>query len=183
MTPVDLDRLKGAFDQSVDLALPQLVYYGLWTCQVVSQNEDGTLDLQPAVSFIPSQKNIKIRSDSPNEQITVNPGTEVLLGWENADPSVPYAGLWSSGSPGGLQSKTVTAAQKLAFVAPQVALGPGTPTLGVARLNDPVASNTSMLAWISAITAAVNTLSGGAPIPPPVGLGNVSGASTAVQAS
>lgn len=94
-----LDRLGAAFDTCVEAALPSVDYDALYTCQVISQNADGTLDLQPNSSRVPGQKNIPIRLGFPGT-LSVQAGTSMLLGWENGDPSVPFACLPVAGSPG-----------------------------------------------------------------------------------
>jgi hypothetical protein len=128
VSAVDLDRLKAAFDQAVEYALPQVDYHALYATQVVAQNADGTLDLQPSRSDWPTQKKIPFRCGIPGVSITVNVGAQVLLGWVNGDPSNPYAALWPTGAPGDLQAWVVNAAQKISLVAPQVNVGgdPGT---------------------------------------------------------
>jgi hypothetical protein len=125
---VDLDRFKQAFDDSVAYALPNVDYLGLYACQVVAQNADGSLDLMPARSDWPSQKRIPFRCGIPGVTITVNVGAQVLLGWQNGDPSAPYAALWLPGAAGDLETWVTTAATKISFVAPQVNVGgdPGT---------------------------------------------------------
>ena len=119
----DLDRLKAAFDQSVEAALPNVDYFALYTCQVVSQNADGTLDLKPQRTDWPTQKNIPIRCGVPNLKVKVQANSQVLLGWENGDPSVPFAGLWLVGANGDLISFELTAAMLMNLTAPMVNLG------------------------------------------------------------
>lgn len=120
---VDLDRLKAAFDQAVEAALPNVDYHALYTCQVVSQNGDGTLDLKPQRTDWPTQKNIPIRCGVPNLKIKVQANAQVLLGWENGDPSIPFAGLWLVGASGDLISFELTAAMLMNLTAPMVNLG------------------------------------------------------------
>lgn len=135
---VDLDRLKQAFDQSVEAALPNVDFFALYTCQVVSQNADGTLDLQPNSASLPSQKNIPFRCGIPGVSITVQSGAQVLLGWENGSPSVPYCGLWLTGATGDLQSLTIAIAGALALNAQgNITIGEGA-SLAAARATDPV---------------------------------------------
>jgi hypothetical protein len=95
---IDLDRLKSAFDSAVEAALPGVDYSALYTAKVIVQNADGTLDLQPTSSKIPSQKNIPIWLGFPGT-VQVPAGSQVLMGWQNSDPSIPYAALWLAGAP------------------------------------------------------------------------------------
>ena len=103
----NLDRLGAAFDQCVESALPSVDYAAWYNCQVVSQNADGSVDLQPNVSYIPSQKNIQLLFPFPGVKITVQEGAQVLLGWSNGDPAYPVAALWAGGSPGDLQTLSI----------------------------------------------------------------------------
>ncbi len=155
----DLDRLKAAFDAGVEAALPTVDYGALYACQVVSQNGDGTLDLQPSSSKLPSQKNIPFRCGIPGVTITVQAGAQVLLGWANGDPAQPYAALWVPGASGDLQDLNINAAGN-------VAIGAGA-SAGVARVGDKV---TITVADIAALTLIADLTSGAVaattPIPP-----------------
>jgi hypothetical protein len=135
---VDLDRLKEAFDDSVAYALPNVDYYALYTCQVTAQNADGTLDLTPNRTDWPTQKKIPFRCGIPGVKITVNAGAQVLLGWENGDPSVPFCGLWLTGTTGDLQTAQISAATEIDLLAPTVKVG-NNATLAAARETDTVA--------------------------------------------
>lgn len=156
---VDMDRLKSAFDDAVDAALPDIDYEALYTCLVVSQNPDGTLDLQPISSKLPSQKNIPIRGPFPNVKMTVGPNAQVLMGWENHDPSVPYAALWLPGAPGDLETLAIVVATQL--------------QLGSSNAVDAVVKGTTYRAaedaWFSSLSVAIATAASalnGAATPP-----------------
>lgn len=91
--PLDLDRLKGAFDEAVLAALPGVDFFALYTCSVVTDNGDGTYDLKPQRSDWDTMKNVPFRGPFPGVQIQVAVDTSLLLGWENGQPSIPFCGL------------------------------------------------------------------------------------------
>lgn len=173
---VDLDRLKQAFDAGVEAALPGVNFQALYTCTVVAQNSDGTLELMPKSGSLPANgyKHIPIRYGVPGVKITVQAGAQVLLGWENGDPSVPYAALWVTGAAGDLQDLTIDAAGN-------ITIGQGA-TLAAARATDPVSVATSMASWISAVTSAWGSNSGiPVTIPPPTDFGQIQSGSGTVK--
>lgn len=171
---IDLDRAKKAFDDLVESSLPGVDFGALYTCQVVSQNSDGTLDLQPKDPKIPSQSHIPFRAGIPGIEITVQSGAQVLLGWENGDPSVPFCALWLTGVAGDLQTLAILAAGTIQVGA--------NATLAAARETDPVEPNELMTAWMNAVVTGLagNT---GAPItipPAPVQIGTIESGSLKV---
>lgn len=122
---MNLDRVKKPLADFVRLVMAPIDYYGLYEATVLSQS-GNTVDVKPKLtSKIPGLQGIPIRVGNPGDAITVTNGANVLIGWRNGDPSLPYVANWS---PGNLASSVTTASQKLSFVAPAVNLGqdPGT---------------------------------------------------------
>jgi hypothetical protein len=181
---VSLDRLKKAFDEAVASVFPEIDYQALYTFQVVKQNGDGTLELQPvgrsATLKLPSKSNVPIRYGVPGAKITVGTDSQVLLGWRDGDPQQPFAALWVTGNSGDLVTIEIDAAQKITLNAPQVEIGSNA-TLAAARETDPVAIAPSMAATISAIIAALASPAY-APVvvPPPTDFGMIESGSSEV---
>lgn len=99
---IPADRLKRALGQFVKTVMARVDYLALYQCKVVSQNSDGSLELQPlAPTKLASFSHVPIRYGLPGATITVNAGAQVLLGWFNGDPAMPYAALWAPGPSSG----------------------------------------------------------------------------------
>ena len=160
---ISRDRLKKAFDQAVQAVLPTVDYNALYTCQVVRQNADGTLDLQPsgkaAKGKISTKSRVPIRYTSPGYKITVQPNAQVLLGWQDGDPSAPFAALRLPGNQGDLITVEIDASQSIALKAPKVSVGQNA-TLAAARATDPVEVELTLAALSSFVITAP---SGGGP--------------------
>ena len=75
------------------------IFLGQYSCLVVSQGADGSLDLQPDDIRIRAQglQKIPIRHGLPGCKVEVIPGGRVLLAFDGGDPSKPYAALWHEG--------------------------------------------------------------------------------------
>lgn len=95
MTP---DRLLAPFEALVKRFTSRLDYCALYACRVVAQNADGSLELQPDDARMPSLSGVPIRHGLPGVTVTVAAGSRVLLGFEDASPSRPFAALWDASS-------------------------------------------------------------------------------------
>lgn len=106
---------------------PQYLLLGRFRATVVSQNGDGTLEVQAEDKRIGGKKNVPMRVPIPNCVVQVAPGAVVLLCFEGGDPEKAYcAPEWESGAtltslsiggtPDNVVTKTDIAAIKLAFV-------------------------------------------------------------------
>lgn len=76
----------------------RLDYTQLYPAVVVKQNSDGTLQLladSPTVRGT-GHNNVRIRHGLPGVSVEVSAGARVRLGFENGQPSQPYAGLWDT---------------------------------------------------------------------------------------
>ncbi len=70
----------------------------LYPANVVAQNADGTLELQPDDPRWPGFSNVPIRYGVPGITAKVASGARVLLGFAGGDPRKPIAELWESAS-------------------------------------------------------------------------------------
>lgn len=91
-----LDRMKRAFFALFKASVPRLDYFTLYAAKVITQSDD-LFDLLPDDPRIPSMGGVPIRHGLPGVTIKVPPGSTVLVGWENGDPSRPYCALWQGG--------------------------------------------------------------------------------------
>lgn len=78
-------------------------YLALYAAEVVSQNDDGTLELVMADAEVAKRvgpaSRVPIKYGAPGYSARgVKKGARVLYGWENGDPRLPYASLWSDPS-------------------------------------------------------------------------------------
>ena len=92
----ELHRISAGLTALVRDLLSGTDYHALYPCEVVSQNEDDSLELKSESSRLPSLSNVKIRIGIPGARARLAPGARVLVGFENGDPKRPYAGLWES---------------------------------------------------------------------------------------
>lgn len=142
------DSLMAALARIVDNFVGRrLDYLALYPCVVRQQRADGTLDLDPEDTRIPSCQGIPLRLGLPGVTVTVPAGGRVLLGYEHGDPRRPYASLWESGE--------VTV----------ISINGG--TTRVARVGDSVASHTHEVtvgATVYTTTAAAPAIQGGSSV-------------------
>lgn len=100
------------------LVLPRLDPLACYPATVVSQGDDGTVDLKPdSRRFGVGLAAVPIRHGLPGVSVRVRVGARVLLGFEGGDPQRPYCALWEAG---GLESITVEASAKILLKAPSV---------------------------------------------------------------
>lgn len=111
--------LTSLFVSLIDLlVVPRLDPLALYPGRVVSQGDDGTLDIKPdAVKLGAGLAMVPIRHGLPGVTVRVRPGARVLLGFEGGDITRPFAALWEAG---GLDSITVEASVKILLKAPSV---------------------------------------------------------------
>ena len=160
-----MDRLKAALAAFVRGVTSRLDYLALYPCRVLSQNTDGSLELQPEDGRLPGLSKVPIRIGVPGVDVKVTPGAKVLLGFTGGDPRSPIAALFEKDSlkeialtsatkvtiTGGADvvldasakvtitaatNVDITASTKVTISAPEVALGAGAQP--VARVGDQV---------------------------------------------
>jgi hypothetical protein len=90
----------------LDILGPRMDYLGEFPAKVVSQNGDGTLELQPDDSRLPGYSKVPIRYGVPGITATVSGGARCLLAFAGADPQKPVVVGWE-GSGGVLVSLNV----------------------------------------------------------------------------
>jgi len=91
------DRLKRALFALFKSSVPRLDYFAHYSGKVISQPNPGLLDVQPDDARLPSMGGIPIRNGIRGLTMDVPPGSTVMIGWENADPSRPYCESWGGG--------------------------------------------------------------------------------------
>lgn len=103
------DRLTAAIAAIVRHLTAHVDYHALYPAKVVSQNSDGTLELQPDGDVMPGLSKVPIRLGLPGVTVKVKKDARVLVGFESGDSAAPVATLWEVD---GLDEITVTAATK-----------------------------------------------------------------------
>lgn len=80
-------------------AVRDTMYHGEYTCKVVRQADDGSLDLMPEDERLRGTglQGVRLIHGLPGCEVKVPQGERVLLRFDNGDPSKPYAGLWHEG--------------------------------------------------------------------------------------
>jgi len=102
--PSDQDRIKTSVAQFVrkfvgnHLVGARMDYLATYQCRAVAQNADGTLELLPDDSRLPSYSKVPIRYGVPGVSATVAGGARVLLEFASGNPQKPIASLWESAS-------------------------------------------------------------------------------------
>jgi hypothetical protein len=165
-----MDRTLGAFKAIIQrfvgnwIVGPHVDYLASYPSTAVTQNADGTLEIQPDDSRLPSLSSVPIRYGVPGVSAQIANGGRVLLSFAGGDPAKPIATVWESAS--------VTA---LVF---------NGGSQGVARTADAVAWTAAMNTWITAVTGALAGAGPASKIPlvAPLDFGTISGGSAVVKA-
>lgn len=102
-TTPDYDRIKLGLVSFIRRTLGAWIvnnvdYLAAYQCKVVSQNGDGTLELQPDDSRLPPFSRVPIRYGVPGVAALVSPGSRVLLEFASANPQKPIATVWETAS-------------------------------------------------------------------------------------
>lgn len=142
--------LADALETIIARVMRRVDHHALYPCRVVAQHDDGTLDLVPDSTRVPSCQRVPVRT-LRGLSVEVSAGARVLLGYENGDPSAPVALLWE---PGGATVVRVNGGD-----------------VKVARDGESVVRSDTLNTWFSAIqtatgvappTGAIGAISGGA---------------------
>jgi len=88
--------LAAAFDAAVHRVTRRYDYAAVYPGLVVAQHGDGTLDVIPDDTSLPSIAGVPYRS-LPGVRLVVPAGTRALLGFEGCDPQRPVVQLWELG--------------------------------------------------------------------------------------
>ncbi len=127
--------LSDALETIVARVMRRVDYHALYPARVIAQHADGTLDLVPDSTRVPSCQRVPLRT-LRGLSVEVEAGARVLLGYEAGDPSAPIALLWEPGD------------------ATVVRVNGGDSR--VARDGESVVASAAMVAWMAAVTAKVN---------------------------
>jgi hypothetical protein len=164
-----MDRTLGAFGAIITrfvgnrIVGPRVDYLASYPATAVAQNPDGTLEIQPDDSRLPSLSGVPIRYGVPGVSAQIANGGRVLLAFAGGDPAKPIATVWESAS--------------------VIALVFNGGTQGVARTADAVAAASAMTTWMGQVSAGINALAPGAVSPTvPPQFAAISGGSSVVKA-
>lgn len=152
--------IAGALAAAVERIMRRVDYHALYPSRVVTQHADGSLDLVPDSTRVPSCQAVPVRT-LRGLSVEVAAGARVLLGYEEGDPARPYAALWEPG--------VVTV------------LRVNGSTTRAAREGDDVSASAALSAWMASVTAKVNGLPGTPTPSPPSTLGAISEGSDVVR--
>ena len=90
------DRAKAAMAALIQQLTTRYDYAAAYTCTVVNQNNDGTLELTGESPSMPTFSRVPVRYGIPDVLATLKPGARVLVTFENMDPSRPVATLFDA---------------------------------------------------------------------------------------
>jgi hypothetical protein len=99
----DYDRLKQSLVTLIRRTLgasiiQKIDYLAAYQCKVITQNTDGTLELQPDDARLPPYQKVSIRYGVPGVSALIANGARVLLEFAGGDPQKPIATVWESAS-------------------------------------------------------------------------------------
>src|SRR5436305_7590663 len=98
------DRMLGAFRSIIQRFVgnwiqgPHMDYLASYPATAVTQNGDGTLEIQPDDSRLPSLSSVPIRYGVPGVSAQIANGGRVLLAFAGGDPAKPIATVWEAAS-------------------------------------------------------------------------------------
>lgn len=127
--------LADALETIIARVMRRVDYHALYPSRVVAQHADGSLDLVPDSTRVPSCQRVPVRT-LRGLSVEVSAGARVLLGYEAGDPSAPVALLWEPGD------------------ATVVRVNGGDSR--VARDGELVVASAALTAWMAAVVAKVN---------------------------
>lgn len=88
--------LADALETIIARVMRRVDYHALYPARVLTQHADGSLDLVPDSTRVPSCQRVPMRT-LRGLSVEVAAGARVLLGYEAGDPSAPVALLWEPG--------------------------------------------------------------------------------------
>ena len=91
------DRILGPFRTLIRGATARVDYYALYSAIVNTDNGDETCDLTPEDARLPSMQAIPKMYGVPGLKTNIQPGTKVLVCFQNGDPSKPAIVLFGTG--------------------------------------------------------------------------------------
>lgn len=88
--------LADAIETIIARVMRRVDYHAMYPSRVVTQHADGSLDLVPDSSRVPSCQRVPVRT-LRGLSVEVSEGARVLLGYEGGDPALPVVLLWEPG--------------------------------------------------------------------------------------
>lgn len=102
-----LDRLKRSLAAFVREIFPRIEYFGFYQYLVISWNDSeqkaDMVAANPKATGLPDLVGIPVRPGLPGSKITLSSGTNVLVGFEDGDPSRPYLAFFDRLASGGFE--------------------------------------------------------------------------------
>lgn len=132
---IDVSRLVAGLAAIVRGLTSRVDYLAIYRARVVSQNEDGTLELRPDDPRVPPASRVPIHYGVPGVRATVAAGAFVDLGFQGGSPEAPIAELWESAS---VTTITIETTAQVLVKSPRVILGDEGDARPIARVGDPV---------------------------------------------
>lgn len=134
------------------------MYWGQYPARIVTQRENGTLDVIPDDQRMPPMTEVPIRYGVPGIAVKVDSG-RVLVSFENGDPRYPVATLWDGGV---VRELKITVTTKVILDCPDVCLGDenGAPVARVGDVVEIVFPPASLLAGVVGTPPATQPLTG-----------------------
>lgn len=119
----------------VESVMRRVDYHAQYVARVVTQHDDGSIDVVPDTDKIPPMTEVPIRYGVPGVSAKVKPGARVLIGFEAGDASRPIATVWESAA---IEELRITSDKAVVVVAPSVTIGGDDDPRPVARMGDAV---------------------------------------------
>ena len=149
------DRMLRNLAAIVRGVFPNILFLAKYPCTVQAQNSDGTLELKPDSSLLPTYSNVQYKTGVPGIKLKVAANARCTLYFENGLRVSPRAVLWENP---GLVSLDITASSEISLVAQAVNLGANPGSAAVGRVGDAVQVTLS-----PAAVATIIAPSGGGP--------------------
>jgi hypothetical protein len=150
---MNFDRLKASLFALIDLRTARLDFFASYPCRVVSQNEDGSLELKPDDPRVGAGLSAVPVRGLPGVVARVKTTARVLLTWEGGDPAKPIATLFEAHS---LERLEVTASVQMTVTSPTVVLGQEEGAKRVACVGDVIQAAMPALMPVSGVIVAAN---------------------------
>lgn len=145
----------------VETVMRRVDYHALYVARVVTQHDDGTIDVVPDTDKIPPMTEVPIRYGLPGISAKVKPGARVLVGFEGGEASRPIATVWESAA---IEELRITSDKAVIVVAPDVQLGDegGAPLARVGDAVDIIIDPSAILGATTGVVQCVGVISAGA---------------------
>lgn len=93
------DNAAEALREFVRETMRGVEWYPSFSARVAVQRSDGTLDVYPDDRRLPPVTSVRLRLPVPGAKLTVPPGSQVTILFENGDPRQPVAVAYGTGNP------------------------------------------------------------------------------------